>query len=128
MAPGIKMRGVSAPYELTIFFLLLHFFYVPFIVFALTSSLLPINGRHSDPGSHSRPSSPLRTTYCSCLAFFYRDKILHSSLPSLVDSRLFAASPFGTAVPIWGQTSLIPSRLPLKRDCCPKRLIFYSRS
>ena len=31
-------------------------------------------------------------------------------------------NPFSTAVPIWGQTSLIPSVLSQKRDCSTKRV------
>ena len=58
------------------------FLIIPFITFALLSSLPP--SRNADPGSHSRlfsPPCPLRFVPC----IFYRENI--SALSSLVDSR-----------------------------------------
>ena len=36
-------------------------------------------------------------------------------------------NPFRTAVPFWGQSTQIPSRLPPKRNCSPKRVNTRSR-
>ena len=57
------------------------FLLFPLTIFALRLSLRPSS--NSDPGSHSRRSSPLPTTVRAL--FFYRDK--NSALSSLVDSR-----------------------------------------
>ena len=57
-------------------------FAIPCIIFALLVSLPP--SRNSDPGSHSKLSSP-PTHYGLCLPFFYRKKL--SALSSLVNSR-----------------------------------------
>ena len=78
---GFHTEKYSLSSHAYVLFFFFFFFSIPCIVLPFCS--LPPS-RNSDPGSHSRLFSP-PTHYGSCLAFFFREKILAFS--SLVDSR-----------------------------------------
>ena len=59
--------------------------------------------------------SPLRALFVCCLGAVTCGKLSASTSE-------FGVNPFSTAVPIWGQTSLIPSELSPKRNWGPKRV------
>ena len=48
-----------------------------------------------------------------CTTWYHIDR---SITPNIANTS-YEFDPFGTAVPIWGHSTLIPSALPPKRDC-----------